>query len=252
MASLETPPTNPAGDAVVWENPLARVRWSAVWAGLVAATGLQILLFVLGAAVGISVMGGGSGGGLTLGEGIWALVILIITLFVGGLVAGRLAAVRTGFESLVHGTLVWALSLMIGAWFVFMTATHALGGALNIAGNVTGGALSAVGGVTGPIAGQAAGDVASRRNPTVANLQRAADEARREALQRGLTPDSVRALANNAVGRVRTEAGEVAGQVHSAAIGTAWVTLAAIILAFLAAWLGAQRARPSRVERANI
>jgi len=252
MATLDPLPPAASPDLVVLENSLARVRWSAVWAGLVAATGLQIFLAVLGAAVGISVLGGGRASGISLGEGIWLLVILIITLFVGGMVAGRLAGVRSGFESLVHGTLVWALSLMLAAWLVGSATSHMLGGALNFAGNLTGGALNAAGAVVGPVAGEAAGQAASQPGTAESNVHRLADQARRDAEQRGLTPDSARALANNAASRVQTAAGEVAGQVHTAAIGSAWITLAAIIIAFFAAWLGARVAMPEREVRARV
>ena len=248
MASLESPPPLAPAERVAWENPFARVRWSAVWAGLVAATGLQIVLAVLGAAVGISVMSSADrAGGVGLGAGIWVLVVLIISLFVGGMMAGRLAGVRTRFESLVHGALVWSLSLMLAAWLIGSTASHFLGGALSMAGNLTGSALTAA----GALAGQAAGAVAANPGASQDELQRAADQVRREAEQRGITPDSARALAGNAAERARTAAGEVAGQVQGAATGGAWITLAAIVLAFFAAWLGAQWARPSRDQRAG-
>src|SRR5215218_11177854 len=89
---------------------LSRVSWGAVFAGLVIATALQVVLTVLGAAVGLTALDGpDSGRAFGIGTAIWALLVPLVTLFIGGMTAGRLAAVRDSLESFMHGALVWAL-----------------------------------------------------------------------------------------------------------------------------------------------
>jgi signal transduction histidine kinase len=70
---------------------LARITWSSVIAGAVAAIAAQVLFATLGLAIGLSVPGTAEGIGIF--AGIWWLVTGLISLFIGGWVAGRFAGV---------------------------------------------------------------------------------------------------------------------------------------------------------------
>ncbi len=212
---------------------LSRVNWGAVFAGLVLATALQVVLTVLGAAIGLTALDGAdSGKAFGVGAGIWALLVPLVTLFVGGMTAGRLANVRERADGFIHGALVWGLSLLLATYLLGTGASRILGGTLNLAGNLTGGAVSA------------AGNVASRPDLDAGDVQGVRDRAEAEARERGVTQQDVQ----NKVAEVRESAGDVADTAQAVAAGGAWVALLALGLSLAAAAFGALRGVP-RVAR---
>jgi hypothetical protein len=89
-----------------------RVRWGPIWAGaavvLTAFIVLQLLFFALGwLDLGFD---GGDGAGVT--AGIVTCVLALIAFFVGGLTAGASMMWRTAGDGMLHGVLVWALSVL--------------------------------------------------------------------------------------------------------------------------------------------
>lgn len=201
---------------------LSRVSWGAVFAGLVIATALQVVLTVLGAAIGLTALDGdNSGKAFGIGAGIWALLVPLVTLFVGGMTAGRLANVRNRNDGFIHGALVWGMSLLLATWLLGTGASRVIGGTLNLAGNITGSAVSA------------AGSVASRSDVD-------ADRVESEARARGLTEEEVQAR----IAEVRERGGEIADDAQPIAAGGAWLALLALGLSLAAAAFGALRAVP--------
>jgi hypothetical protein len=206
---------------------LSRVSWGSVFAGLLIATALQIVLTVLGAAIGLTALNGeDSGKAFGIGAGIWALLVPLVTLFVGGMTAGRLANVRDRADGFVHGALVWALSLLLATYLVGTGASRILGGTLNLAGNLTGSAVSAAGNAA---SGAGVGDLTAARERVMA-----------EARARGLSEEEARASAN----RLQESAGEVADKAQAVAAGGAWLALLALGLSLAAAAFGALRGLP--------
>ena len=217
----------------------SRISWGAVFAGLLIATALQVVLTVLGAAIGLTALDGeDSGRAFGIGAGIWALLVPLATLFVGGMTAGRLANVRDRADGFIHGALVWALSLLLATWMVGTGASKVLGGTLNLAGNLTGSAVSA------------AGNVASRSDLDAGDVAQARDRAMNEAQANGVTEQDVRAQAN----RVQESAGEVADKAQAVAAGGAWLALLALGLSLAAAAFGALRGLPdaARARTAKV
>jgi len=214
---------------------LSRVSWGSVFAGLVIATALQVVLTVLGAAIGLTALDGDdSGRAFGVGAGIWGLLVPLVTLFVGGLTAGRLANVRDRADGFIHGALVWGLSLLLATYLLGTGASRVLGGTLNLAGNLTGSAVSA------------AGNVASRPDLDAGDVQGAPARAAAEARERGVTEQDV----ENKVVEVRESAGEVADTAQAVAAGGAWLALLALGLSLAAAAFGAMRGMLPREARA--
>ena len=214
--------TRPAG----WSDALSRVSWGAVFAGLVIATALQVVLTVLGAAIGLTALDGrDSGRAFGIGAGIWALLVPIITLYVGGSTAGRLASVRDRADGFIHGALVWGLALLLATYLLGTGASRILGGTLNLAGDLTGSAVTA------------AGSVASRSDVDAGAVDRARERAEAEARTRGITPED----AQSKVAQIRESAGEVADTTQAVAAGGAWLALLALGLSLAAAAFGALR-----------
>jgi hypothetical protein len=94
------------------EDRRDRVRWGPIWAGaavvLTAFIVLQLLFFALGwLDLGFD---GGAGAGLT--AGIVTGVLALIAFFAGGLTAGASMIWRKAGDGMLHGVLVWALSVL--------------------------------------------------------------------------------------------------------------------------------------------
>lgn len=120
-----------------------RISWRSVFAGVIAVLAISILLSLLGVALGFALLDPQSSTDVTNGSGtavtIWTLVSLLVSLAIGGFIAGRMA----GTDGLTHGFLVWALSLLVGIWFGAMT--------INNAARLTGTAISSVSSAAGSV-----------------------------------------------------------------------------------------------------
>jgi len=95
-----------------------RVSWGGIFGGVLAAVGFLLLLAALGVAVGITAVDPQSMqlGKLGIGAAIWTGVALLLSLFLGGLVASRLGATFDRTTSFFEGFLVWVVSLLLVAY----------------------------------------------------------------------------------------------------------------------------------------
>jgi hypothetical protein len=89
-----------------------RVRWGPIWAGAAVALTTFIVLQLLFFALGWLDLGldGGDGAGRT--AGVVTGVLALIAFFVGGLTAGASMMWRKAGDGMLHGVLVWALSVL--------------------------------------------------------------------------------------------------------------------------------------------
>ncbi len=93
------------------------MRWSAVFAGAAVALALWVLLQILGMGVGliaIDVDDAGTMHDVGLGTTIWTRAVPFIAMFIGGVVAGRLAGSVQRTIGALHGLVVWALTSFVG------------------------------------------------------------------------------------------------------------------------------------------
>jgi hypothetical protein len=111
-----------------------RVRWGAVWAGLFTALTVFVLLSVLGLAIGLSNVNGGtivSTGTAPSNAGrnsaIWLVVTGFISFLIGGYVAGRTAMAYTRGLAALHGLMVFFLAVPLIVWLAAMAASGNLG-----------------------------------------------------------------------------------------------------------------------------
>jgi hypothetical protein len=114
---------------------LKRISWSAILAGVVLAMVVSLLLNLLGTAIGTATIDpmqeANPLSGIGTGAGIWVVVSAVISLFVGGWAAGRLAQREGAF----HGLLVWASVSLITVYLVSSAVTGVVRGGLNLAGS---------------------------------------------------------------------------------------------------------------------
>jgi hypothetical protein len=115
--------------------------WSAIVAGAVVAAALSLLLFALGAGLGLSSVSPWSGSGVSattfkVGAGIYLCVVAVMASSVGGYLAARLRTRWSGlhsnevfFRDTAHGLLAWALATVLSASVLASATTRVASGA---------------------------------------------------------------------------------------------------------------------------
>jgi uncharacterized membrane protein len=97
-----------------------RVSWSAILAGTFVAVGMYFLLASLGAAVGLSISDHTSASTLQTSSIVWAFVISIAALFVGGLTTSVYTVGENKIEGVVSAIVTWALVFTLMLAFTSM------------------------------------------------------------------------------------------------------------------------------------
>jgi hypothetical protein len=134
-------------------GPASFVEWGAVLAGAALAAALSFVLLTFGTAIGLSATSPWPNSGLSVKviatlAVFWVLAQQIGSLMAGGYVAGRMrsrwheAGDETEFRDGLHGGLVWAVAVLISAFFVFATASLAIRTGADVAGSAGAGAAS--------------------------------------------------------------------------------------------------------------
>ncbi|MGE0869128.1 MAG: hypothetical protein AB7P03_11205 [Kofleriaceae bacterium] len=129
-------------------SPIASpIGWSSIFAGTAVAVGVWFVLHVFGVGVGMTAIDpedGSSLRGAGIGVGVWSLLAPIIGLFIGGLVAGRVAPTINTLNAVIHGGVVWALSALAALVCVAMVVAAMARGAVATSAAVGGAAGSAM------------------------------------------------------------------------------------------------------------
>lgn len=142
------PSHGPPGDPAV-EATGFRFGWAAALAGIAIGMSIQIVLALLGIAVGFSWWSPESVSSFGTVAGVWTVVSWIVALFIGALVAGRLAGILTRGDGALHGLVIWAGSTLIAAFMLVGGMGFLAGTAFDLLGRTVGATASAaVGGVT--------------------------------------------------------------------------------------------------------
>ena len=118
-----------------------RVRWGPIVSGLVVALSTQLVLTALGAAIGLtSIAGSGAprsdAGGVSSAVGIWSIISLFISLFLGGWVTARACGPMNRSTALLNGAILWATTLTLSAWLLSAGVSGAFGIVAANAGDV--------------------------------------------------------------------------------------------------------------------
>lgn len=101
-----------------------RVPWGAIWAGLFVVVGVEVVMQLFGAAIGLSVMSptGGGAQGAAIWITIWAFISTISAYFFGGWVTGHYGATRHG--GVLPSIVLWGFATTL---FLFVIGSGALG-----------------------------------------------------------------------------------------------------------------------------
>ena len=176
------------------------VSWGPIWAGVVSAVGVQVILALLGTAIGLSVIQAREGdvpNALDMAAGIWWVLSSLIALFIGGWVAGLLAAPRSMQHGALHGFFLWCTVTALSAALLATTGGVLLGSGLGVM----------------------SGNLQARNQPRATSSDRSAETNRTTTTTRGET------LAN-------------AEQVAESSAGVAWWAFAVLVLSAGAAAIG--------------
>jgi hypothetical protein len=244
-----------------------KVSWGGVFAGVLVAMGVSMLLAALGIAIGVSAVEPGRTDPATIGLGaaVWGGLQLLLALFVGGMVATRVGAIIDRTTGFFEGVLVWVVSLILMAYL-------AGSGMASVASGV----FSLLGGATQTFSAVVQGQGGSGNIDVSGSVEQMAEQLRspelvnRVASVTGLSVNEVRNTLNDTATRVEAnrnnpaQAAEAASrgvatlfdrarssgalaaqaqEVQPEAASTAWLTFAALLLSLAAAVSGSMLGR---------
>ncbi len=137
-------PIDPPGVEMRYPNPAdfgSRIHWGAIIAGLVVSISTQLLLSALGTALGFtSIANSGAprtdAGSVATAVGIWSIISLFISLFIGGWVTSRACHYISRGTATLNGAILWATAISLGAWLLASGVSGTFGIAASNAGNV--------------------------------------------------------------------------------------------------------------------
>lgn len=118
-----------------------RISWGAVFAGVVIALVTMLLLNMLGLGIGAGAINPNQENpfaGIGTGAIVWWIVSLLISMFVGGWVSGRLAGIPRTQDSVLHGLLSYAVFTLFSVFLL----TSAVGSVISGVGSVISTTLS--------------------------------------------------------------------------------------------------------------
>lgn len=133
-------------------EPIRRISWAAVFAGVAVALATQLLLSLLGIGIGASTIhptspDGASAQSVGTGSALWFAIASIISLFTGGWVAGRLAGIPHRADGVLHGIITWSLVTLVTIYLLTTTLASVISGATGAVGtlfNAAGAGIAAV------------------------------------------------------------------------------------------------------------
>jgi len=133
--TLETPITTEQTSLHIPAS-IRRISWGSVIAGAVVALVVQIAMNMLGLSIGaiaVSPSVDVSAGTFGTGTVIWLAASSLLSLFAGGLVAGRLAGTPQGLDGVLHGLLTWAVATLFTLVMFVSGAGSIVNSTLNLA-----------------------------------------------------------------------------------------------------------------------
>ncbi len=109
-----------------------RVRWGPILAGLFTAITSQLVLSALGAAIGLTSISGSGAPRSNADEvgtavGIWSIISLLISLFIGGWMTTRTCGPMSKSSALLNGAILWATTIAMSAWLLSSGVSGAFG-----------------------------------------------------------------------------------------------------------------------------
>jgi hypothetical protein len=187
--------TSPPATEVAYVESIKRISWAAIFAGVILALVIQLLLSMLGTGLGLSMVDPVEGEtpsaeALSVSAGIWWILSGLIALFTAGWVAARLAGIPRQVDGMIHGVLTWSLSTLLLVFFIGTALGALIGGTLNLVGS----GVSAL----APNAANIAGQVLSETDVSWTDIKREAQGLLRQTGKPELQPEALEQQARGA------------------------------------------------------
>jgi hypothetical protein len=193
----------PAGAAEVAAPAagLRRISWGAVLAGAAIVIAVHVSLSLLGFGIGMSTVDPAAGDSpqatsIGIGAGAWWVISNLIALVIGGYVAARLSGMPRPGDGIIHGMLVWAVTLLITMYLLTTSVGSIVGGAFNVVGNVFSG--------VGQTVAQAVPQVADAAGISTEQIQEQAEELLRREQPGALSAEQARSELIDALRQIVT------------------------------------------------
>lgn len=203
---------------------MKRISWSAVFAGVLVAIVTQMLLTLLGLGIGLGTIDAveerNPTAGLGTGSAIWYIVSSLLSLFLGGWVAGRLASAPRLFDGVIHGVLTWCLVTLLTIYFLTTTIGSIIGGAGRLVGGLVktaGSAVASAGpGLGNMVQDQLKANGVDTDNIDLSDLKREANQLLRQTGDPALNPRALERKADRAVDQAGNTAERAASNPQAA------------------------------------
>ncbi len=203
---------------------MKRISWSAVFAGVLVAIVTQMLLTLLGLGIGLGtidpVQERNPAEGLGIGSAIWYIISSLLSLFLGGWVAGRLASAPRLFDGVIHGVLTWCLVTLLTIYFLTTTIGSIIGGAGRLVGGLVktaGSAVASAGpGLGNMVQDQLKANGINTENLDLSDLKAEANKLLRQTGDPALNPATLERKADRAVDQAGNTAERAASNPQAA------------------------------------
>ncbi|WP_229310993.1 hypothetical protein [Larkinella soli] len=158
--------------------------------------------------------------GLGTGTAIWYILSSLLSLFLGGWVAGRLAGTPRTFDGVIHGVLTWCLVTLLTIYFLTTTIGSIIGGAGRLVGRVVRTAGSAVSsaapGIKDAVQDQLQANGVNLDDLDLGDLKNEVNQVLRQTGDPALRPEALERKADQAADQARNSAGQAASNPQSA------------------------------------
>ncbi|WP_130831039.1 YrzE family protein [[Erwinia] mediterraneensis] len=195
--------------------PLKRISWSAVFAGVICALVVHVLLTLLGTAIGATTVDPMEEPNplQNLGTGalVWTGIEMLIAMAAGSYIAGRLAQ----REGALHGLLMFGISTLFTIWLAITLVSSVVGGAMNVLGagfQAIGSGISAA----APSVTQMARDKLQENNINLDDLQNELETTLRQTGKPELQPENIEGDVNREANNAQNQAQDTASHPQSA------------------------------------
>jgi len=196
--------SSPGSDA--YAPLLRRISWGSIFAGVIIAVVIQLVLSLIGAGVGLSVADpvhhdSPDASAYGLGAAAWWGISSVLALMAGGWVAGHLAAAPGRTDAMLHGLVTWGLASLISAYLVASTFASVVKGGATAVGATAAAAGSGLAAAAGPAADEAKKQLAAN-GITMDSLKAQAQELMAQTGKPALQPEAVKQQTEGAVNQL--------------------------------------------------
>lgn len=187
-----------------------RMSWGSIFAGVIMAVVIQLVLSLIGAGIGFTTADAVShdspdASSIGMGAAIWWGVSSVLALFTGGWVAGHLAGAPGRTDAMLHGLVAWGLASLLGAYLVASAITSIVKGGATAAGAAATAAGTGIAAAAGPVA-DAAKKQLQDSGITMDSLKGQAQQLMAQTGKPALQPDAIKQQANSAANQLNNAA----------------------------------------------